>query len=732
MPLTQEQQQRKTSIERRMRIIEIERRMGELEFQQAQPAEEPESQEPETQPGFLQNLLSDLQQRGGKVKEILQSELPSPVQFGLIGLQGAGFVGGDVPIETAKSAYNRFASEGLKRKVGIAGALADTVLHSKIGKPLVKTTQAVGKGYGALKKQSPEAAMILEGVLNVPFASPAKKIAVATLKSPVTLGKWVKESALQTRDLYRFIKPASQGITKDMLKISLPQGKTSAEMAGNLKKNARAFSIINENKGSMEYITPKGFRIGGTPENTHELLQAIGNVKPIVHNKYHSIAVAMNDKVRIELNNLASVLERKADELFMEDRYPSMNKKLKKQAEKFRTRGSYSPVEAEKALQTLNDTLASFKANPGYDITNLKKMDDAIAKEIRTELKLKLGEEYASHRRDYGSLLNLEGDIYNKAYASGKSGLDLGSVYSVYAGTRGLVTMNPAVLTAVAAATSERSIGKLFASPSHAVKNIFRRLNAGENKSMAGKKISDFIAGEKAKQKSVVDAGIRERQPGIGFTNAPSMRLGLPAAPPSQGLPALPMPSPERMAQLTAGENMGVMRPTTKTRKQTRYRSLKPESKVDILRQLSIRIPPKGGTALKNPMEILGTPNRRSFIPFASDQSHYEYLMRKPKHQWTAEDIMNFKILDKRLYTGIKVIPGKTRAQEVLNSIKRKQWIEQALTEGKALGKGAAEIERQIVEFERLRQSLKGGELLKKSLEAKDLTWIQRIRGMNQ
>lgn len=479
------------------------------------------------QPGILSRLGSDLAQRGRNIKEIFQTDfnpggLPPWADFlgaaeagTAAAMQGAGFLGADVPVEVGKGVYNTFAPDWLRNRVGDWKTGMEVLSKTPGGQKVLGGVKQASEGYRKFRERNKPTALMLEALGNSMMVGPAE----GTLKALKGVGKATyaipKEGVLGIRDILTSTMPdapelTSQKLRKLMMKVSIPKG-TGPEVDRALDRTEKAYKLIAKYKNDLEYVAQDGtLKVGRLPENTWDLLHSLPSVKNKIYNQYHSIAKRMNNRVKIDLSGISDVLKNRANTVFTEDRYPGMKKKLLKQAERFEKRQFYSPLDAEKAIKNLNESLANFKQMPDYGLTSMKDMDAEINNYLRKEMKTKLGKRYADLKGDYGAVLGLEGDLYNKAWQSGKTNLGANDVYGVYAGTRGVIHADPAVIAGVLAASGKRGVITLLDNPNRAVRLIFKTIESGKPKSMTGKKLVDLI--EKNRLKKELEKAQTEAQ----------------------------------------------------------------------------------------------------------------------------------------------------------------------------------------------------------------------------
>jgi hypothetical protein len=316
-----------------------------------------------------------------------------------------------------------------------------------------------------------------------------ERITRMALGSPVAAGFATQQvGELPSGMANRMIKPGEKFINKTYNTAVKPppsvinnadQAKTYEQHVGN------AVNSILDNKEGLQFVDSEGGEIvGKTPKTMAQFRDAIGQTKEKVFQKYDDMVkkgeIAAID---VPLNNAAAELTTIANDKVTNTLNPKIAKYAKTKAAALSEAQNFTPVEAQKAIQQLNESLDAFYKNPSYKTANRAGVDAMVANILRTNLDgaitSSVGPGYQALKNEYGSLSAIEKHVArgaqrvaNKEPGGGIFGR-LADVASAEEVLRGLVYLNPHAMTSGILLKAVSSITNWFRSPNRAVSRIF-------------------------------------------------------------------------------------------------------------------------------------------------------------------------------------------------------------------------------------------------------------------
>lgn len=412
------------------------------------------------------SAMVDRNTKGGFVNDI--QNLPQ------MGMLAAGQVAGgalDVGTEGIKSAYRGLVPEKLQSAISGAGdMLADTGLGRMAGKAL----QAGGNAYGAFSEAFPDAAMALEGGLNIAGLTGAGAGAKNAIPKP-TQGMLSRQySSTVKQGIEKAIRPGVEG-------------KRTFGQANKYFGNAEnAVSSIIENAPNLKLTDEIGEAVSGKlPKNIKQFSESIEQTKQGLFSKYNAMAQEAGQAgATLNLTPIANDIAAITTSKPLIDNAPEVVEYAARRAEALAGRGVYTAQEAQEAVSILNKSLDSFYKNPTYDTFGKAYIDSQIAQHLRKGLddviETTTAPGYQELKRQYGSLKAIERDVNRRMIVHGRQnakGLVEGFTDVLSGGqmVQGLLTANPATIGQAAAMKGLAKWVKRLNDPDRAVENMFKK-----------------------------------------------------------------------------------------------------------------------------------------------------------------------------------------------------------------------------------------------------------------
>ncbi len=278
------------------------------------------------------------------------------------------------------------------------------------------------------------------------------------------------------------LRPAEEEISKETTKVikegiekavrpSVIGKRTANQQETYFKKAESAVNDVLDNKQNLEIIDRNGnLSVGKNPENLNEALQAVGQTKEGIFEKYSPMIKKASDAGEVvDGNAIASKLKNFAAQKNVQLSNPN----LAKYAEDVATRWDGQKIPLEVAEQTAKDFNAMLKQKyqqgkiSGADVSSAH-VDDMVVRMLRNEIADKAG--VGDLKRRYGALAELEGDLAKRVIVAGRQnpiGL-IESVANISSGSDiaggvmlSIMTQNPAYLGFAAKGIAAKVAGNL-------------------------------------------------------------------------------------------------------------------------------------------------------------------------------------------------------------------------------------------------------------------------------
>jgi len=277
-----------------------------------------------------------------------------------------------------------------------------------------------------------------------------------------------------------FIKSAYQRA----IKPTVERAGTAPELAKYNQQARSAIDSIVANKPALRFVGEEGETAGKLPKTIEQFGDAIDQTKQSIFEKYDAMARAAGQAgARVDLHPAASELQKIAADPVVRDLHPELAKYAEDQAGRLAVRGSYSTVDAQRAIQNLNQSLKAFYKSPTYETAGRAGVDAMVANQFRSGLDKAIegatGPGYQALKNEYGSLKAIEKDVIHRAVFEGRKNLggglmgNIGDLVSADEVIRGVLTLNPAAVARGAALKGFTAFVKRMRDPNRAIEKIF-------------------------------------------------------------------------------------------------------------------------------------------------------------------------------------------------------------------------------------------------------------------
>jgi hypothetical protein len=298
-----------------------------------------------------------------------------------------------------------------------------------------------------------------------------------------------------------------------------------------------AVSNIIANKNNLILTDETGKTISGLPKTLKQFSEAIQQTKQAIFKEYDALAKQAEQMrtarpleypmrpgesvktegmgaggkayfdtgpaLKIDLNPIANELTTALGSKPFQDMAPDAATYAAKRVETLTSRGSYTPSEAQEAIQILNNSLESFYQNPSYETASKAYIDSMIANNLRRELDVGIetltGEQYQQLKNTYGALSTIERDVARRSAVDARKNIkgliDFSDIFSGGEVVRGILARDPSMIGMGVTAKGIASWYRWINNPNRIVKNMFRGVEdliskSYEPKVTAGKELA--------------------------------------------------------------------------------------------------------------------------------------------------------------------------------------------------------------------------------------------------
>ncbi len=315
-----------------------------------------------------------------------------------------------------------------------------------------------------------------------------------------------------------FPKEAAEASNLDsMIKLTVDKalrpsvvGKGNSTQVNNYYKDANtAIKTIVANKEGLGLVDKNGK--ARLPENLGETLDAVSTTKKTIYQLYDGMKQESGEMgSTIDLKDLAQTVLEGVSGKEVGVLHPEVQNYALQKAIALDEAGTFTPAEAQRAIENMNVSLKSFMKNPDYSHAKKVIVDAAIANNLREALDATItkdvGQGYQALRNKYKALKTIEKDLSSRttvdARKSPKGFFDLSDIFTSGDIQKAIVSLDPAALAAGLAKRKALQMFKDANDPNIMIKKMFQRLDA---KAVRGevKTIQPKI--DKFSQKSILD-----------------------------------------------------------------------------------------------------------------------------------------------------------------------------------------------------------------------------------
>ena len=372
--------------------------------------------------------------------------------------------------------------EGLESQYGSWENIKRSIMEDPAGTAFVVRGLMEGASGVAGKAGLPKTAKVLKTTGETVL--PVEKVISGTqgLYDMIT-GKVKPENidAFITKNFEKGVRPSVSG-----------KG-TASQVKAYEDKAITGVKTIVENKGSLKLTDEFGEPTGKVPQTLKQAAQAIEQTKKIIFDKYNTMAKAAGEKgATVDLNPIASELNKIANDPVMQDLHPGMAKYAEVKAKTLTKRGSYTTEQSQQAIKLYNDVLEAFYKNPTYETATRAAIDAMVANELRSGLDASIESStapgYQALKKQYGALKTIEKDVVHRAILDARKNakglIDFSDFATAAEVVNGFARMDPASFATGGAIKGISWYYKYLNNPNTAIKRLFEGVDRaiGEGK----------------------------------------------------------------------------------------------------------------------------------------------------------------------------------------------------------------------------------------------------------
>jgi hypothetical protein len=261
---------------------------------------------------------------------------------------------------------------------------------------------------------------------------------------------------------------------------------SNATQAADYKQHiGNSINSIIDNKPNLQFVDQQGTRIEGElPKTMEQFRDAISQTKEEVFKKYDGMVQRGEIAgIAIPMDNVAGELSTIASDKVTNAIHPEIARYAEAKADALAKVGSFTPTEAQRAIQQLNESLTAFYKNPSYETARRAGVDAMVANVLRRDLDSAIATSvepgYQALKNEYGSLSAIEKHVTRGAQrvanqeAGGGLVGRLADVASAEEVLRGIFTLSPRSIMQGAFLKAASQIVKWWRNPNRAVKQLF-------------------------------------------------------------------------------------------------------------------------------------------------------------------------------------------------------------------------------------------------------------------
>lgn len=241
---------------------------------------------------------------------------------------------------------------------------------------------------------------------------------------------------------------------------------------------------IKENKLNLKYEAPDGTVITEqTPRTLQQFSDAIEQTKRSVFTQYDQLAKTAGDAgVKVDLTPIAAELDVVKANKALKLTNPAAIEYASDLQKRYLAEGQLDAVTAQDVIQNYNKSLEAFYRNPSYETATKASIDAMVVNNVRKALDEGItnltGEQYASLKKQYGSLKSIESDVLKAtlrdARKNTKGLIDFTDVFSGGQVVNGILSLNPSTVATGIASKAIAEFYKYLNNPNRAIEAIFK------------------------------------------------------------------------------------------------------------------------------------------------------------------------------------------------------------------------------------------------------------------
>lgn len=435
--------------------------------------------------GSIKNIGEAWGRRAGDIGEMVDRRTQGGVMSDIANAPGtAALAAGQV----AGGALD-VVGEGIGRTLGAipkseGKSVVTELLKTDIGQMGVNAAKKGGEYWDKFKTSYPDAAMALEGIVNIAGVGAGGKVAKGAVKEAGAVGRdlgKIKSRMIPSGIDHQIKKTVRSGIEK-AIRPSVSGKGTFAKTEAYFKKAQSAVESIIKNKGILRLTDDMGDVAQTLPKSLNQFSEAVGQTKAAIYSQYDDLAIAAGKQgVNVKLQPIARELRAISQNKNVRVWSPEIAKYADDLSTELSKIKMYSATDAQEAIQMVNSRLKPFYNNPTYEAASKAYIDSLAVNHIRRALDKAVtkstGKQYSALKKEYGALKEIEKDITRRAVVDARKNvkglIDMSDIFSGSQVVSGIMHMNPATVGAGVSAKMIASLQKVRNDPNKIVKAMF-------------------------------------------------------------------------------------------------------------------------------------------------------------------------------------------------------------------------------------------------------------------
>lgn len=249
------------------------------------------------------------------------------------------------------------------------------------------------------------------------------------------------------------------------------------------RKATEAVSSIIANKNNLRLTDETGKVVSGLPKTLKQFSEAIQQTKQVIFKEYDELAkIATEGSATVPLSTMTKELEVIANNKVLNDMAPGAAQYAASMAKVLKKRGTYTPLEAQEAIQMLNSKLDAFYKNPSFEFSSKVQIDAMVANNLRKSLDATIGDltgkQYQQLKNTYGALSHIEKDVARRAAVDARKNIkglvDFSDLFSGAEVVGGILRRDPTMVGMGATTKGIAQYIKHINNPNRIVNKMFQ------------------------------------------------------------------------------------------------------------------------------------------------------------------------------------------------------------------------------------------------------------------